>query len=148
MDPAELKPYADFMKEHGLAVLLVEKPGFRLNLVKEGAEPAFRPTTAPGPAVEPGPADGASRTPAVDPALVIRAPLVGTFYRSPSPEAKPFIEVGQQISKDDVLCIIEAMKVLNQVKSECEGTIAEILVENGSPVEFGQPLFRLEPGGG
>lgn len=73
----------------------------------------------------------------------INSPMVGTFYRSPSPDAKPFIEVGKRVKTGDVLCIVEAMKMMNQIEADRDGTIAEILVENGSPVEFDQPLFSI-----
>ena len=76
---------------------------------------------------------------------IVRSPMVGTFYRSPSPDAKPFIEVGQRIQADQTVCIIEAMKMLNQIEAEVAGVVAEILVENGQPVEYDQPLFVITP---
>lgn len=75
---------------------------------------------------------------------VIKSPMVGTFYRAPSPASAPFVEVGQKVSIGDTLCIIEAMKLMNEIEAECAGTIVEILVNNGEPVEFGEPLFRIE----
>lgn len=75
---------------------------------------------------------------------VIKSPMVGTFYRAPSPASAPFVEVGQKVNIGDTLCIIEAMKLMNEIEAECAGTIAEILVNNGEPVEFGEPLFRIE----
>ncbi len=75
---------------------------------------------------------------------VVNSPMVGTFYRSPSPGAKPFVEVGQKVSSGDTLCIIEAMKILNQIESDASGTITKILVENGQPVEYNQPLYVIE----
>jgi len=78
-------------------------------------------------------------------AAVITSPFVGTFYRSPSPEAASFVDVGQTIRKGQVVCIVEAMKLMNEIESEVSGRVAEVLVENAQPVEFGQPLFRLEP---
>jgi len=74
---------------------------------------------------------------------IIKSPLVGTFYRAPAPGAKPFVEVGSRVKKGDVLCIIEAMKIMNEVKSDVDGVVEEILVENGQPVEYGQPLFKI-----
>lgn len=74
----------------------------------------------------------------------IKSPMVGTFYRAPAPDAPPFVEVGQRVNKDDVVCIIEAMKLMNEIEAEISGKIVEILVENGQPVEFGQPLFAVE----
>jgi len=74
---------------------------------------------------------------------VVKAPMVGTFYRSPSPDAKPFVEVGQAVKEGDVICIIEAMKLMNEIDADAAGTVKAILVENGQPVEYGQPLFIL-----
>jgi len=76
---------------------------------------------------------------------VVRSPMVGTFYRSPAPDADPYVEVGDEVGPDTVLCIIEAMKVMNELKAEVEGTVVAILVENGEPVEYGQPLFHIAP---
>ncbi|HRR96786.1 MAG TPA: acetyl-CoA carboxylase biotin carboxyl carrier protein, partial [Candidatus Ratteibacteria bacterium] len=76
--------------------------------------------------------------------VYVKSPLVGTFYRSPSPESPPFVEVGKEVKNGDVLCILEAMKVMNEIKADVDGTIKEILVENGKPVEFGQVLFVIE----
>src|SRR5205823_1945740 len=80
--------------------------------------------------------------------LEIPSPMVGTFYRSPSADASPYVEVGDKIGKDTPVCIVEAMKVMNEIKAEVEGEILEILVQNGEPVEFGQPLFLVRPSGG
>ncbi len=85
--------------------------------------------------------------PAPDKLTVITSPLVGTFYRSPSPDDPPYTEVGQHVEKGQVLCIVEAMKLMNQIKAEVAGRLAEVLAKNGQPVEFDQPLFRLDPSG-
>ncbi|MCX7766092.1 MAG: acetyl-CoA carboxylase biotin carboxyl carrier protein [Candidatus Sumerlaeia bacterium] len=77
--------------------------------------------------------------------LVIKAPMVGTFYRAPSPDAPPYVEVGDPVKEDTVLCIIEAMKLMNEIKADCRGKVVKILVENGQPVEYGQPIFVIEP---
>ncbi|HEX7381238.1 MAG TPA: acetyl-CoA carboxylase biotin carboxyl carrier protein [Nevskiaceae bacterium] len=100
-----------------------------------GAAPAAAPETA-APAAKPA---------AADTRHIVRAPMVGTFYRAPSPDDKPFVEVGQAIAPGQPLCIIEAMKMLNQIDSDVAGTIAEVLVDNGQSVEFDQPLFAVEP---
>ncbi len=92
-------------------------------------------TTAPTEATEPGSGEGET---------LVRAPIVGTFYRAPSPDSDPFAEVGQRVGPDDTLCIIEAMKLMNEIKAEAAGVIKEILVENAEPVEYDQPLFVLE----
>ena len=77
--------------------------------------------------------------------LEIKSPMIGTFYRAPSPEAAPYIEVGTEVSPDTVVCIIEAMKVMNEIKAEAKGIITQVMIENAKPVEFGQPLFKLRP---
>jgi acetyl-CoA carboxylase biotin carboxyl carrier protein len=87
----------------------------------------------------------AQREPAAKPGHLVTSPFVGTFYRTPAPDQPPFVEVGASVRKGQVLCIIEAMKLMNEIEAEVPGTVAEILVENGQPVEFGQPLFRIEP---
>lgn len=102
------------------------------------------PVAAPAPAAA-APAAAAAAAPAA-PALsgnVVRSPMVGTFYRASSPEAKAFVEVGQSVKKGDILCIVEAMKMMNHIEAEASGTIGQILVENGQPVEFDQPLFTI-----
>ncbi len=104
-----------------------------------GAAPEPAPTRPSPAATEAPPAAG---TPGTRP---FACPMVGTFYRSSSPDADPFVEVGSKVGPDTVLCIIEAMKVMNEIKAETKGEIAQILVENGEPVEFGQPLFLLKP---
>jgi acetyl-CoA carboxylase biotin carboxyl carrier protein len=77
--------------------------------------------------------------------ITITSPIVGTFYRAPSPEAAPFVEIGSRVKKGQVLCIVEAMKLMNEIESEIDGTIIKALVENGQPVEYGEPLFLIEP---
>ena len=108
------------------------------------AVPAVMPVAAPAPAA---PADNTIDLPLFDknaaPAETIDSPLVGTFYRAPGPEAAPFVQVGDRVNPDTVLGIIEAMKVMNEIKAEKSGVIKEILIENGQPVEFGQPMFVL-----
>ena len=104
------------------------------------APPAIT-TTAPQ---APGQPSAPPESPAKPAGHTVNAPMVGTFYRAPSPSAKPFVELGQQVSTGDTLCIIEAMKMLNQIESDKAGTVTDILVENGQPVEYGQPLFIIE----
>ena len=101
---------------------------------------AAAPASAPAPAAE-----GAAAVP--DKLTVVTSPLVGTFYRSPSPDDPPFTEVGQRVEKGQVLCIVEAMKLMNQIKAELSGRLVEVLAKNGQAVEFDQPLFRLDPSG-
>lgn len=144
MDTARLKELIELMNRHQLEELEVEDDGFRARLKKRGEkEVVAMPGLLQGmPAGVPS-AGAAPAAPAVDESLLIPSPLVGTFYRSPSPEADSFVEVGDKIEPDQVLCIVEAMKVMNEVKSDRSGVIEEVLVENGEPVEFGTPLFRI-----
>jgi acetyl-CoA carboxylase biotin carboxyl carrier protein len=93
----------------------------------------------------PGTALPAPPTAAANAELEIKSPMIGTFYRAPSPEAASYIEVGSEVSPETVVCIIEAMKVMNEIKAEARGVITQVMVENAKPVEFGQPLFKLRP---
>jgi acetyl-CoA carboxylase biotin carboxyl carrier protein len=107
---------------------------------------ASAPQALPATAVVPPAADPAAGNEL--PGHVVNSPMVGTFYVAPSPGAKPFVEVGQRVSAGDTLCVIEAMKILNQIESDVDGEVAAVLMENGQPVEFGQPLFVLDTGEG
>jgi acetyl-CoA carboxylase biotin carboxyl carrier protein len=112
----------------------------------EYAVPAPARPSAPAPAPAPASAAAAAPAkPAEKPGHVITSPFVGTFYRTPAPDQPPFVEVGSVVKKGQVLCIVEAMKLMNEIEAEMAGRVAEILVENGQPVEFGQALFRIEP---
>ena len=152
MNLKEIKEMITLMNENGLVELEVEKDGMRIRLKKTGsgeiitqAIPVTRQVNVPagaGIAVN----EPAAAAPAVASKTVeIKAPMVGTFYRAPSPEAPPYVEVGQVIESGQVICIIEAMKLMNEIKSEIKGKLVEILVDNAEPVEFGQPLFLIEP---
>ena len=153
MDPKdlkEIKSIIDLMKKHDLLVFEIEKEGFRLKL-QRGASAAqgtiVAPAAASGPA-NTGVAAGQPQAPAAKaiesvPMREIVSPMVGTFYRAASPEAPAFVEVGKPVTEDTVVCIIEAMKVMNEIKAETSGVIAEVLAENGKPVQFGQALFRV-----
>jgi acetyl-CoA carboxylase biotin carboxyl carrier protein len=153
----EIKAIIDLMKKNDLAVFKLEKEGFKLELEAHrhtpqvtAAVPVHHVVTTPGPAVVAGtPVEtGISHLsgPAEDKTIYkeIVSPMVGTFYRAPSPESAPYVEVGQSVAEDTVVCIIEAMKVMNEIRAEIKGVIAEILVENGTAVQFGQPLFRVK----
>ncbi len=133
------------MKKNGLAVFKMEREGFKITLKTAGAEGATHVFTTSGPVAAPAP----SAAPAASPAPVsdlneIKSPMVGTFYASPSPDAAPFVSAGQAVTPDTVVCIIEAMKVMNEIKAEVAGTVAEVCAENGKPVQFGQALFRVK----
>jgi len=111
------------------------------------AQPAVQTiqAPAPAPATEAAPAPAQEAETAASEQHVVRSPMVGTFYRAPSPEAEPFVKVGSRVKKGDILCIIEAMKLMNEIEAEYDGVVEEILVENASPVEYGQPIFVITP---
>ena len=145
----ELKDLIALMNEHQLVEIELEREGMKIRLKKgfageEGVMierlPASRTMPVPtGPVPVP---DVPAKSPT---ATEIKSPMVGTFYRAPAPEAPPFVEVGQEISVGQVLCILEAMKLMNEIKSEVKGRLVQILVDNAQPVEFGQVLFLVEP---
>lgn len=147
---AQIQQLADLLKRNHLTELEIERSGMRIRIRHE---PAMRPTTtqtveavhtqssAPGtaPAVQ-------TRPPAeTDGQVTITSPIVGTFYRSPSPDADPYVEEGDYVKKGQVLCIVEAMKLMNEIESEADGRITKILAESTKPVEYGQPLFLIDP---
>ena len=147
MKPDELKIYADFMKKYGLDYIEVKKGEFHLILSKKGQElQELKEKVIENINPEEVAEKSKENIQKMENIVYVKSPLVGTFYRAPSPESPPFVEVGSKIKKGDVLCIVEAMKVMNEIKSEVEGTIKEILVENATPVEFGQVLFVIELG--
>lgn len=133
------------MKKNGLAVFKMERDDFKITLKTADATghqmvtySGSQPTTDPSPA-----APAAVPAPASD-LREILSPMVGTFYASPSPEADAFVSVGSTVSADSVVCIVEAMKVMNEIKAEIAGTVVEVCAENGKPVQFGQVLFRVK----
>lgn len=160
MDLKEIKAVIDLMTKNGLSEFEMEKPEFKIR-VRRGADgevvanaPAPVVYTAPAPApaapvatsTAAAVANLAASGAAKDPALKqILSPMVGTFYRSPSPDSSSYIEVGQEVNEDTVVCIIEAMKVMNEIKAEMKGVIVEVLAQNNKPVEFGKPLFAVKP---
>ena len=135
------------MESRGLVELEVEHQGLRIRLKK--ATPGHPPQVVEYVAGLPQPAAPATgRLPAAGEEgyrIVIKSPMVGTFYRAPAPDAPPFVEVGQDLEVGQVVCILEAMKLMNEIKSEIAGRISEVLVQSGAPVAFGQPLFVVEP---
>lgn len=147
MDLRKLKKLIDLVQESGIAELEITEGEEKVKIVKGGlviTAPAAVPVAAaearPAPAAAPA---AAAEAEAAQEGHVVKAPMVGTFYRSPSPDAKPFVEVGQAIKEGDTICIIEAMKLMNEIEADASGTVKAILVENGQPVEYGQPLFIL-----
>ena len=148
MDLRKLKKLIDLVQESGIAELEITEGEEKVKIVKGGGVSVSGAAAAPPPPVEPRPAAAAAAAPAEPPpgpeGPVVKAPMVGTFYRSASPDAKPFVEVGQTVKEGDTICIIEAMKLMNEIEADASGTITAILVENGQAVEFGQPLFIIE----
>jgi acetyl-CoA carboxylase biotin carboxyl carrier protein len=143
VDIKDIKAIIDLMTKNDLSVFEMEKDGFRLKLQKGlGDQPIV---VSAAPAVANGPATPAGATPAAAAAGLkdIASPMVGTFYLAASPDAAAFVDVGTQVTEDTVVCIIEAMKVMNEIKAETTGVIAEVVAENGKPVQFGQALFRV-----
>jgi acetyl-CoA carboxylase biotin carboxyl carrier protein len=150
MDLRKLKKLIDLVQESGIAELEITEGEEKVKIVKGGVvsvSPGPAPVPAAAAAAPPRPPTGApAAAPEAPPAVeghVVKAPMVGTFYRSPSPDAKPFVEVGQAVKEGEVICIIEAMKLMNEIDADGAGTVKAILVENGQPVEYGQPLFIL-----
>ncbi len=151
----ELKEMINLMEEHGLSELEVEKEGLKIRL-KRGPSGKIVPESISYPAA---PAHSTHReTSAIPPVgqqtgrdtmeaenvIIVRSPMVGTFYSAPAPDVAPYMEKGEKVSVGDVLCIIEAMKLMNEIKSDVSGLVLDILVENGQPVEFDQPLFKIQ----
>jgi acetyl-CoA carboxylase biotin carboxyl carrier protein len=151
MDLRKLKKLIDLVQESGIAELEITEGEEKVKIVRGGhvnvsdlpASPAAGPATVESrPSAVPAAAPAADAPP-IHEGPVIKAPMVGTFYRSPSPDAKAFVEVGQTVKEGDTVCIIEAMKLMNEIEADAAGVVKAILVENGQPVEYGQPLFIL-----
>ena len=154
MELKDIKAIIDLMKENDLSVFEMEKEGFKIKLEKAGdaappviATPIALPAMAAGSPAAVAAGGGAASVPAPrpdgPPLREITSPMVGTFYRAASPDAAAFADVGKEVNEDSVVCIIEAMKVMNEIKAEISGVIAEVVAENGKPVQFGQVLFRV-----
>jgi acetyl-CoA carboxylase biotin carboxyl carrier protein len=148
MDVKEIKKLIELMCEMALTEIEVEEAGKRIRIRKESFPPVKEKTPLP-PSLQ---AAEKEASPPVDEKMgdedhriVIRSPIVGTFYKSPSPDADPYVEIGDVVKKGQVLCIVEAMKLMNEIESDVEGKIAEICVEDGASVEYGEPLFKIEP---
>jgi len=155
MDLRKLKKLIDLVQESGIAELEITEGEEKVKIVKGGgisvvpvsavaahAAPAVEAPRAAAAAPAAAPA-AAAEPPAGQEGHVVKAPMVGTFYRSPSPDAKVFVEVGQTVKEGQTICIIEAMKLMNEIETDASGVVKAILVENGQPVEYGQPLFIL-----
>ena len=151
MDLRKLKTLIDLVSESGVAELEITEGEDRVRIVnRNGAAPVqvHQPVTVAQPMPVPVPAPEAAPAPAPaapqQTGTPLTCPMVGTFYRAPSPGADPFVKVGDTVKKGQVVCIIEAMKLLNEVEADMDGTVKEVCVENGQPVEFGQSLFIIE----
>jgi acetyl-CoA carboxylase biotin carboxyl carrier protein len=155
MNLDDINQILELMREHDLAEFELERDGFKVRMRKAGQQvtiapaammPVAMPAAAPVAAAS-APAAGSGVVPLDADGMdlaVIKSPIVGTFYRSSDPEARPFVAVGDQVKRGQVLCIIEAMKLMNEIESDCDGEVATIYVENGKPVQFGDRLFAIK----
>ncbi len=157
MKVQELQEIVKLMESSGIAELSLEEENLKLSLKRESKVPtvvSVPQATLPHPVsftpVPPLPSEISAPSPVVkvdeENIFVIKSPMVGTFYSAPSPDSAPFVSEGTQVSQDSTVCILEAMKVMNEVHADCSGTIVEILAKNGTPVEYGQPLFKVRLG--
>jgi acetyl-CoA carboxylase biotin carboxyl carrier protein len=150
MDLRKLKKLIDLVQESGIAELEVTEGEERVKIVRSGRATGETFVTVPAhPASPPAPPPPAAAAPAEPPAPppeghMVKSPMVGTFYRASAPDAKPFVEVGDTVKAGQTVCIIEAMKLMNEIESDQDGVVKAILVDNGQPVEYGEPLFVIE----
>ena len=154
MDLRKLKTLIDLVSESNISELEITEADGKVRIVKSDGQPlvAAMPMMQDAPQVAPAAAGVqpaaaapiAAPAPAVETGHIVKSPMVGTFYRASSPNAKPFAEVGQQVKEGDAICIIEAMKIMNEIEADKSGTIVKILAENGQPVEYGQSLIVIE----
>jgi len=153
VDLKDIKAIIDLMKKNSVSEFELEKQDFKIRLKRgvNGGNPgtAYDETPVmayvqPSLAIQPALAAAAIQPPAAT-ELDIKSPMIGTFYRAPSPESASYVEVGTEVGPETVVCIIEAMKVMNEIKAEAKGVITQVMIENAKPVEFGQPLFKLRP---
>lgn len=156
MDIKDIKAIIDLMKKNSVTEFELEKQEFKIRLKRgfnsgiavAGSEDMAGITYVQAPAALPvavAPAAAAAPAAASTGETEIKSPMIGTFYRAPSPESAPYIEVGAEVNPETVVCIIEAMKVMNEIKAETRGVVTQVLVDNAKPVEFGQPLFKIRP---
>lgn len=147
MDLRKLKTLIDLVETSGIAELEIQEGEERVRITRANPAPQPMLIQAPTPAVAlpstPAALAAPEPAPVVEEAHVVKSPMVGTFYRAASPGAAAFVEVGDTVAQGDTLCIVEAMKLMNEIEADASGTVKAILVENGQPVEFGQPLFLL-----
>ena len=157
MDLKDIKAIIDLMKKNSVSEFELEKQDFKIRL-KRGSTNGnagsledspvltyIQPNVALQPAGSGSPAQAPALAAPASTEVDIKSPMIGTFYRAPSPESGSYVEVGAEVNAETVVCIIEAMKVMNEIKAEAKGVITQVLLENAKPVEFGQPLFKLRP---
>ena len=155
MDLKDIKAIIDLMKKNSVSEFELERQEFKIRLKRgvSGVAPVIQADESSAYPVLPvstttvlaGPSATGSTGSSAGNEIEVKSPMIGTFYRSPSPEAGPYVEVGAEVNSESVVCIIEAMKVMNEIKAEVKGVITQVLVENAKPVEFGQPLFKVRP---
>lgn len=151
MDLKDIKAILDLMKKNSVSEFELERQDFKIRLKRGGVAGAIAqfeevPTvTYPAALTTVVPTTSSPTPAAASNEIEIKSPMIGTFYRTPSPEAANYTEVGAEVNPDTVVCIIEAMKVMNEIKAEVKGVITQVLVDNAKPVEFGQPLFKVRP---
>ena len=153
MDLKDIKAIIDLMKKNSISEFELERQDFKIRLKRGTNAGAIQYDDMPTPvtpfpaaALPTGaPATGVQATSGGVSELEIKSPMIGTFYRAPSPESAPYVDVGSEVNPEAVVCIIEAMKVMNEIKAEVKGVVTQVLVENAKPVEFGQPLFKIRP---
>ncbi len=154
MDLKDIKAIIDLMKKNSVSEFELEKQDFKIRLKRSPNGGVAAPACEEAPVLTYVPPSVAIAPPvaqvqtsnAANSELEIKSPMIGTFYRAPSPESAAYVEVGTEVNPETVVCIIEAMKVMNEIKAEAKGVITQVMVENAKPVEFGQPLFKLRPG--
>ncbi len=153
MDLKDIKAIIDLMRKNAISEFELERQEFKIRLKRgmNGNQAVnFDDTVTSIPPISsasalPAPGSSPSRNDPPSAAIEVKSPMIGTFYRSPSPESSAYADVGTEVNPDTVVCIIEAMKVMNEIKAEVRGVVTQVLVDNAKPVEFGQPLFRLRP---
>ncbi|MBM3367358.1 MAG: acetyl-CoA carboxylase biotin carboxyl carrier protein [Betaproteobacteria bacterium] len=144
MDLRKLKKLIDLVQESGIAELEITEGEERVRIARGGAVTvAQAPVVAVTAPAAPAPVPASAEAPAAGDGHAMKSPMVGTFYRAPSPDAKPFVEVGQVVKEGQTMCVIEAMKLMNEIEADASGTVKAVLVENGQPVEYGQALFII-----
>ncbi len=154
MDLKDIKAIIDLMRKNAVSEFELERQEFKIRLkrgVNGGQNVVYDDTATTVSATQASqalPASGSAASRGSEPAsasIEVKSPMIGTLYRSPSPESNPYVDIGTEVSPDTVVCIIEAMKVMNEIKAEVRGVVTQVLIDNAKPVEFGQPLFRLRP---